>query len=845
MKKTWVILVNVFIIIAMLTFVAFYSNFEVRAAAQRQIEHFENTTITMEHVTENYLEGEQRICDVWARYINSEDMTIEDAVSFIRISHVLPNASAHIVYLDTLSGLSTRARQDDPGNYSVSYKQMDFLNDVSWIKMIGESINISRAYTNPVNGEQSLAFCNHITLHDPETAAPRDAILLRVLPLSELAQKWVFPQEEFENAELSLIDADGDYIIKGHSFKNSSFFEFYRSYNAIDSASAKELFGKVTSSTGSFTMLNSRNEECILAYTPVDAAEGWTLLNFMPEKDLNVNTENWLLIGFVSAGLLILFVFDLAIMLSFNKQLQASAREAETANKAKTDFLSTMSHDIRTPMNAIIGLTTIAEKNLGDTESVGENLRKITMASNHLLTLINDILDISKVESGKLNLSPQTFSIVETVENLVNISQPMIKEKNIDFNFRTSRMEIEYLYADRLRLNQIYINILSNAIKYTEPCGHVSVDMREEESPTPGCVRLTYTVSDSGIGMSPEFMENMYQPFSRQTDSRVNSIQGTGLGLAISKQMVDLMGGTIDCQSEQGKGTTFTVILDIPIADRQREDMMLEPMDALIVDDDEILLETAVDTLESLGLTADRAESGLEALGMILHRHETGRDYSIVILDWKMPDIDGVETIRRIRTEVDANIPILLISAYDWSDIEDAAKEAGANGFVSKPLFRSILYDKINELLGTEAKSVEPENDYSDLQGMNILIAEDNDINWEIISTMLSMFAITTERAENGRICVDKMEQAAEGSYDLIFMDIQMPEMNGLDATRNIRALDDPWASSIPIIAMTADAFSENVTECLNAGMNGHIAKPIDIKLVIKEIRRIKEEKRS
>ena len=845
MKKTWVILVNVFIIIAMLTFVVFYSNFEVRAAAQRQIEHFENTTITMEHVMENYLEGEQRICDVWARYINSEDMTIEDAVSFIRISHVLPNASAHIVYLDTLSGLSTRARQDDPGNYSVSYKQMDFLNDVSWIKMIGESINISRAYTNPVNGEQSLAFCNHITLHDPETAAPRDAILLRVLPLSELAQKWVFPQEEFENAELSLIDADGDYIIKGHSFKNSSFFEFYRSYNAIDSASAKELFGKVTSSTGSFTMLNSRNEECILAYTPVDAAEGWTLLSFMPEKDLNVNTENWLLIGFVSAGLLILFVFDLAIMLSFNKQLQASAREAEKANKAKTDFLSTMSHDIRTPMNAIIGLTTIAEKNLGDTESVGENLRKITMASNHLLTLINDILDISKVESGKLNLSPQTFSIVETVENLVNISQPMIKEKNIDFNFRTSRMEIEYLYADRLRLNQIYINILSNAIKYTEPCGHVSVDMREEESPTPGCVRLTYTVSDSGIGMSPEFMKNLYQPFSRQTDSRVNSIQGTGLGLAISKQMVDLMGGTIDCQSEQGKGTTFTVILDIPIADRQREDMMLEPMDALIVDDDEILLETAVDTLESLGLTADRAESGLEALGMILHRHETGRDYSIVILDWKMPDIDGVETIRRIRTEVDANIPILLISAYDWSDIEDAAKEAGANGFVSKPLFRSILYDKINELLGTEAKSVEPENDYSDLQGMNILIAEDNDINWEIISTMLSMFAITTERAENGRICVDKMEQAAEGSYDLIFMDIQMPEMNGLDATRNIRALDDPWASSIPIIAMTADAFSENVTECLNAGMNGHIAKPIDIKLVIKEIRRIKEEKRS
>ncbi len=845
MRRFWVVIVNVFIMIAMLIFVVLYSSFETRYTTQRQIEHFENTTITMEHVTENYLEGEQRICDVWARYINSEDMSIEEAASFIRISHVLPNASAHILYLDTLSGLSTRARQGAPDDYSVSYSRLGLLSDLSWINEIGRSINISRAYTNPVNGEQSLAFCNFITLHDAETGSPREAVLLRVLPISELEQKWIFPQEEYENAELSMIDADGDYIIKDHSFKNSSFFEFYRSYNVTEPAAAQTLFDAVTSSTGSFLMRNSRGEECILAYTQVTATEGWTLLSMMPMKDLSVNTENWLLIGFVSAGLLILFVFDMAVVLYFNKKLQAAAVEAAAANKAKTDFLSTMSHDIRTPMNAIIGLTTLAEKNLGDTESVGEYLRKIALASNHLLTLINDILDISKVESGKLNLSPQTFSIVETVENLVNLSQPMIKEKNIDFNFRISRMEKEYLYADQLRLNQIYINILSNAIKYTQPGGRVSVDMREEESQQPGGVRLTYVVADSGIGMSPEFMANMYQPFSRQTDSRVNSIQGTGLGLAITKQMVDLMGGSIDCQSEQGKGTTFTVILDIPVADRQREDMTLDPIDVLIVDDDDVLLETAVDTLESLGATAEHAGSGAEALDMITRRHEAGRGYGVVILDWKMPDGDGVETIRRIRAEVGASTPILLISAYDWSDIEDVAKEAGANGFVSKPLFRSTLYDKINELLGTASKSVEPENDYSDLQGMNILVAEDNDVNWEIISAILGMFGITAERAENGRVCVEKMKSAAEGSYALIFMDIQMPEMNGLDATRSIRALEDPWASSIPIIAMTADAFSENVTECLNAGMNGHIAKPIDVKLVIKEIRRIKEEKRT
>jgi len=269
--------------------------------------------------------------------------------------------------------------------------------------------------------------------------------------------------------------------------------------------------------------------------------------------------------------------------------------------------------------------------------------------------------------------------------------------------------------------------------------------------------------------------------------------------------------------------------------------MQLDAIDVLIIDDDETMLQTTVDTLESLGASAEQAGNGLEALGMIEHRLLAGKDYNVIIIDWKMPEIDGLETIRRIRSEIDANIPILLTSAYDWSDIEDKAKAAGANAFVSKPLFRSTLYDKINDLIGKEAVSVEPEDDYSDLQGLHILIAEDNDINWEIISAILGMYGITADRAVNGRVCLDMMRSAAEGSYELIFMDVQMPEMNGLDATRAIRKLEDPWASSIPIIAMTADAFSENIMECLDAGMNGHIAKPVDIKLVIKEIRRIKD----
>ena len=841
MKKILIIFVNIIITASILTFVVLYSRFTSQDSYRRQIEYFEHTTVTMEQVTENYLEGEQSICDVWARYINNKSMTMKEAVEYIRSSHVLANTSAHLIFAENLEGLSTRPKQGSVDDYDVSYKRVDILRNTDWIDEIGKSINITRAYTNPMNGEQSLAFCNLVSLYDPESETFKDAVLLRVISISELEQKWVFPQTGLINAELSMIDADGDYILKGHSFKNSSFFEFYKSYNPTDPESAKKLFDEITSATGSISMIDSHGKECILAFTPVDATAGWTLLGLVPAKDLNVDKENWLLIVVVSVGLLILFISDLCYMIFLNRRLQATAREAESASKAKTDFLSTMSHDIRTPMNAIIGLTTIAEKNLTDVESTKESLRKISLASNHLLTLINDILDISKVESGKLKLNPLTFSIVETVENLVNISQPMIKEKNLEFSFHINRMEKEYLYTDQLRLNQIYINILSNAIKYTEPGGRVSVDLCEEVSDVSGCVRLSYVVEDTGIGMSLEFMENMYQPFSRQVDSRVNSIQGTGLGLAITKQMVELMNGTIECKSTQGKGTVFSVVMDIPVADRQREDMQLESINVLIVDDDEVMLKTAVDTIESLGANAEYAHSGPEAIGMIEHKHLSGQNYDVVIIDWKMPDVDGVETIRRIRSQIDKNIPILLISAYDWSDIEDKAKEAGANGFVSKPLFRSTLYDKINALIGKESKSIEPEDDYSDLQGLHILVAEDNDINWEIISAMLAMFGITTDRAENGQVCVDMMRSAQKQSYELIFMDIQMPQMNGLDATRAIRKLEDPWAASIPIVAMTADAFSENITECLNAGMNGHIAKPVDIKLVVKEIRRIRE----
>jgi CheY-like chemotaxis protein len=522
--------------------------------------------------------------------------------------------------------------------------------------------------------------------------------------------------------------------------------------------------------------------------------------------------------------------------------MQIAAKAADAANQAKTDFLSTMSHDIRTPMNAIIGLTTITEKNINDPVSVETNLKKISLASNHLLTLINDILDISKVESGKITLTPVTFSIVESAENLVNISQPIVREKNIDFRFRIRNITNEFLFADKLRINQIFINILSNALKYTPKGGQVCVDMKQTQSDSPETILLNYTVSDTGVGMSKEFMEKMYEPFVRQTDSRINSIQGTGLGLAITKQMIDLMGGSIECKSEVGTGTSFKISLKLPVSEMQEAEMVLPPINVLLIDDDEVLLETAQDTLKALGANAEIAETGSEGLSLLEHSISDKNPFNVIILDWQMPGMNGLELTRRIREKAGNDIPILLVSAYDWSNIEEEAKNAGINGFISKPLFRSSLYKKISEVLNIQTEENTQEENNTDIAGMNILIAEDIDINYEIVSTFLEMYGITCVRAANGEEAVTLMESAVEKQYDMIFMDIQMPVMNGLDATRAIRRLNNPVARTIPIIAMTADAFSENVAECMKAGMNGHIAKPIDVKLVIKEIRRIKEE---
>ena len=844
-KRYLIILVNAAVMLGIISFVLLYAQRTANESIASEVAQFEAVTVTMEQVTANYLEGEQDICDVWTRYINSEPHTIDEAVSFIRSSHVSPDYAAHVIFTDdnSLEGLSTRPRAGTEDDYAVSYKAIGLPIRLEALAEEDGSINVSRSYTNPLNGVQSLAFCGRLSLVDANDGSRREAVLLRVIPTEKLTEKWVFPLDSYKDAEISLIDIDSNYIIKGHEYKNSNFIEFYKSYNQVDAAGVEELKTRLTTQSGSFFMTNSRGEQCLIAYAPVSANHGWTILNYIQGSSLDQGTVDWALVAGVASALLFLLVFDMAFMNWFNARLNEVAREAEAANRAKSDFLSTMSHDIRTPMNAILGLTTIAQRNVDDQAIVEDSLRKIGLAGSHLLTLINDILDISKVESGKLSLTPATFSIVEVAENLVNIAQPMVKEKDIVFDFHTNAIEHEYLYADQLRINQVFINILSNALKYTEAGGSVSVDLQEMPGDTPETVRLVYRVADTGMGMSDEFMEHMYESFSRQTDSRVNKVQGTGLGLAITKQMVDLMGGTIECQSKLGEGTTFTITLDMPVAEHEPEEMTLESVDVLIVDDDEVLLQTAQYTLDSLGASVEVAPSGARALEMAGERHSACDDYDVVIVDWKMPDMDGLEVVRRMRALIGSQVPIILVSAYDWSDIEESAKDAGANSFLSKPLFRSKLYHAINGLLHLTSTPDVREDDYSDIAGMRVLVAEDNDVNWQILSMLLSMHGIESTHAENGQVAVDLLASSQPGAYDLVFMDVQMPVMNGIEATKVIRALPDERIAAIPIIATTADAFSEDVALCLNAGMNGHIAKPIEIKLVLKEIRRVKENK--
>ncbi|MDD5832052.1 MAG: response regulator [Clostridiales bacterium] len=522
--------------------------------------------------------------------------------------------------------------------------------------------------------------------------------------------------------------------------------------------------------------------------------------------------------------------------------LKSAFEAAEAANRAKTDFLSNMSHDIRTPMNGIIGMTAIAAAHIDDKERVQDCLKKTAQASKHLLSLINEILDMGKIESGKVDLIEEEFNLSDLIDNLLTMTNSQIAEHGHELSVNITGVRHEEVLGDSLRIQKVFTNLMSNAVKYTPDGGKIRLSITEKPSNQTrvGCYEFVF--EDNGIGMDEEFQSRIFEPFARARDERVNRIQGTGLGMTISRNIARMMGGDIKVESRPGEGSRFTVTIYLKLRDDEelRCDRFVD-LDVLVADDDELSLESCCSMLNDLGMKAEGVGSGGEAVDRVIIHHNEKRDYFACIIDWKMPDMDGIAVTRAIRNAVGDKVPIIIISAYDWSDIEQEARAAGANAFISKPLFRSRLARTFSELVGEEEiKASEPldELDSIDLKGKRALLVEDNDLNAEIASELLGMTGIDVERAADGIKAVDMMTECQDGYYDIIFMDIQMPRMNGYDASRAIRSMNRSYCSKIPIIAMTANAFAEDVQAAKTVGMNEHIAKPLDLNAMAKVLKR-------
>ena len=527
-----------------------------------------------------------------------------------------------------------------------------------------------------------------------------------------------------------------------------------------------------------------------------------------------------------------------------NQALSDAVAAAETANRAKSTFLSNMSHDIRTPMNAIIGFTTLALSNINDTERVKDYLGKTLASSNHLLSLINDVLDMSRIESGKIHLEEVEVNLSDVLHDLKTIVSGQIFAKQLELYMDVMDVTDEDVYCDKTRLNQILLNLLSNAIKFTPAGGTVSVRVRQLAGKVHGCGQYEFRIKDNGIGMSPEFAKKIFEPFERERTSTVSRIQGTGLGMAITKNIVDMMGGTIEVQTAQGKGTEFTVCVPMRAQTEQRpveKITELEGLKALVVDDDFNTCDSVTKMLVKVGMRAEWTLSGKEAVLRARQSIEMSDAYHAYIIDWRLPDMNGIEVTRRIRSLND-DTPIIILTAYDWSDIEVEAKAAGVTAFCSKPMFMSDLRETLMSALGQKqtdaAQGLLPDKN-ADFKGKQILLVEDNELNREIAQEILREYGFLVDTAENGAVAVEKVSTAAPGSYDLVLMDVQMPIMDGYTATRKIRALDDSARATLPIIAMTANAFDEDRRNALESGMNGFLSKPIVIGDLVQELHKI------
>ncbi len=748
---------------------------------------------------------------------------------------------------------------DSEGNFEVIYgEDLVIIDPEPFITSMNngdKKVAIAKRTSDQGNINSGDIIALGISSSYPMKDGKRSTAMVIGIPVSDLSLPLSLSMDNSILVYSHVIRIDGSFIIRSEEISENNYFDRMRNaYHDVDGGDIEDYISILRSHMEknedffqNFYMnsegeaVNYKNEKCALFCTRLTNSE-WYLITVMPYGSINEIIEESnsyqqrMYAVTVSIMLVVIIViFILYFKMTWNQmtEMETARKEAVKANKAKSEFLSNMSHDIRTPMNAIVGMTAITVTHLDDRQQVQTCLKKISLSSKHLLGLINDILDMSKIESGKMTLNMDMISLREVMDSIISIVQPQIKAKNQNFEVSIYDIKCENVYCDSVRLNQVILNLMSNAIKFTHDGGDIRTVLYQEDSDKgENYIRVHFIVKDNGIGMSPEFKEKIFESFMREDNKRVHHTEGSGLGMSITKYIIDAMGGSIEVESEQGKGSEFRITIDMEKATESEEEMILPKWRMLVVDDDNLLCESAVNSLKEIGVDADWCLNAEKALEMVSENNRKRTPYEIILIDWKLPGMDGIEATKLIRKEMNNNIPIILISAYDWSDIEENAKKAGVTGFISKPLFKSTLYHGLRQFSGGKLQEESKEKtEEHKLTHMKVLLAEDNDLNWEIANELLTPLGLDMDHAENGKICLEMFQKSPVGYYSAILMDIRMPVMSGLEATEEIRKLDRSDAG-VPIIAMTADAFTEDRQKCLNAGMNAHIAKPIDVKEV-------------
>ena len=660
--------------------------------------------------------------------------------------------------------------------------------------------------------------------------------------------------------EYSIIRNDGSFVLRNGDTDEATYFEWIQNhYETCDKKTpdqyAKELRDALVQGVDYASEVMVLGERWNIYCTNLPNSE-WVLLLKIPHSSLDAIVSllqsRWTYVslgGFalIMCSLLLVFLGYYRLTREQVRELNEARKSAERSDRAKNEFLSNMSHDIRTPMNGIMGMTTIAIENIGNPPRVHSCLKRINVSSRHLLGLINDMLDMSKIGSEALTLHMEPLSLQEIAQNITTIIQPMVQEKHQRFNIYIHDVRFDYVISDRVRLSQILLNILGNATKYTPENGSIEANLYEEPSPKGDAyTRTVLYISDSGIGMPQEFIERIFEPFSMADYSRAESMGagngGGGMGMAITKHIVDSMGGTITVKSEENKGSEFCITIDMEKADGQANRPPLPKRNVLVVDHNATANGIALSCLNAIGLSAEAAFTAAGALDLIEERQDSGEDFHLVLLAWDMPDMSGVQIAGEIRRLFGNDMTLILVTDGDWDDWEPDARDAGVDGFLAKPLFHSNLYYGLRPFVETDSPARQPEDgsvcakaagDDSALEGRRILVAEDNELNWEIVSEMLPSFGLEMDWAPNGKICVEKFAQSEDGWYDAILMDLRMPVMTGFEAAKAIREMDRTDARKIPIIALSADAFAEDIQKCLDCGMTAHSAKPLDLPEII------------